>query len=780
MGLPQLLYVLGLGLIGVGLGFRFIPPAARLQPRVFDTAARSTSTIGEKFKEFVSGITSTPISATKYNSSMASIIVDEYFPFRDRETEARVIVKRMLERQKYRAEAKAPMDKRCNPMVFIPGSPGIGKSAFLVHFPESEAFQTYVSQLEGPGATSVGRPPIVAPLTFNSAMSHHVQKGNDVIPTLGLRMLYGAAASMSSPGSKVPLWEDFAEDFQQYLEGINADVSAKTAAKVLREVYGRERRLLVLVDEVSKARPSGQADANVMTELGDLLESDGTVDVLVSSLSAKYVAELLSGSNRKLQYVVMTPLLHSRLGEPETQRWSEELLQQTSQGRSVDAFVVKLLLSTHLLCSGYPRSLERLVVSYNLPGEWSVIPSLLKDDPKCSVTKVLPALADEVWGISRVSSTPTIEVPAALGYVLSATAITADDDTSTSISSSLTELVEKGAVFLVSQSRKGDPVGPIPYQVSMTLAQFLRIMNAVNPDLFPPVGKVAWELFNPLLDQDSNFGTWFERSVALTAIVRSMERLEIAKGVKVPPLTLKKASTEAELRKALANDDDVDVLILPPENNPGFDMVVAGKKEAGGVRYYLQCKAAKSTRHTHLREVARCILNTVQKHMELLEPPGDLGGSGTGAAETKRWTVARQREELAKIKIVFFRWVQEELKLSADEVRKALESIIAAKKKSENKTDDMKKHSADGDGKKKKETKYTTSIVENGGKKMEESVDSEDTTSVVEKMSLAFVDSYFETSFLCTSGLSLRQWLLPVLEPVPGLVSAIVEPEEAE
>eukprot|EP01031_Cornospumella_fuschlensis_P041129 gene41129-50177_t len=143
-------------------GFRLIPPAARLQPRVsnlFDTSARSTRSISEKFKELVSSISSTPISAAKYKSSMASIIVDEYFPYRGRETEARAIVKRMLDRQKYRAEAEAPIDKSCNPMVFIPGSPGTGKSAFFAHFPESEAYKTYVSQLEGPGATSVGRPP---------------------------------------------------------------------------------------------------------------------------------------------------------------------------------------------------------------------------------------------------------------------------------------------------------------------------------------------------------------------------------------------------------------------------------------------------------------------------------------------------------------------------------------------------------------------------------------------------------------------------------------------
>eukprot|EP01031_Cornospumella_fuschlensis_P031091 gene31091-37574_t len=759
-------------------GFRLIPPTARLQPRVsnlFDTSARSTSSISEKFKELVSSISSTPVSAANYNSSMASIIVDEYFPFRGRETEARAIAQRMLERQKSRAEAEAPVDKSCNPMVFIPGSPGTGKSAFLAHFPESEAYQTYVSQLEGSCAISGGGgSPIVAPLTFNSDMGHFVRKGYEVIPTLGLRMLYGAAVSMSSPGSKVPLWEDFAEDFQQYLEGINADVSAKTAAEVLREVYGRERRLLVLVDEVSKAKPRGQADADIMTELGRLLESDGTIDVVVSSLSANYASQLLSGSHRELQYVVMTPLLHSGLGEPETQRWSEELLQQVSQGHSVDALVVKLLRSTHLLCSGYPRSLERLVMSYKSSyPQWSFFSRLLEDDPKCSVSELLPALSDEVWGISKMYyGAPS--APSLLGYVLSAKAIAADGgDSSLSTSSALVEMLERGSAFLVSNFGNASSEEVTGYQVSMMLAQFLRIMKAVRPDFFPPVGKVAWELFNPLLYSSStpNFGTWFERSVALTAIVRSMDQLEMAEGVEVPPLILKIASTEAELRKALTNDDDEDVLIVPGEENPGLDiMVVVGKKEAAGVRYYLQCKAARSTRHTHLQEVARCILKTVQKHMELLEPPSDLGGSGAGSAKTKRWTVARQREELAKIKIVFFCWVEEELKLSADEVRQELESIIAAKKQSKNnnKTDHTKKPSDDGDGKKTQETE--------GARSTRRTI----RRSAIEKMALAFVESQFRSSFYCMSGARLRQWMLPVLQPVPGLVQAILDAEEAE
>ena len=131
---------------------------------------------------------------------------------------------------------------------------------------------------------------------------------------------------------------------------------------------------------------------------------------------------------------------------------------------------------------------------------------------------------------------------------------------------------------------------------------------------------------------------------------------------------------------------------------------------------------------------------------------------------------AGHREELAKIKIEFFCWVQEELKLSADEVRQELESIIAAKKQSKNnnKTDHTKNPSDDGDGKKTQETE--------GARSTRRTI----RRSAIEKMALAFVESQFRSSFYCMSGARLRQWMLPVLQPVPGLVQAILAAEEAE
>ena len=72
------------------------------------------------------------------------------------------------------------MDKMLNPLIAIPGSPGSGKSTFIVHFPESAAYKQYLQDTHRPAA-------IVSSLTFNSAMDRKSPKINDV----GLRIIYG-------------------------------------------------------------------------------------------------------------------------------------------------------------------------------------------------------------------------------------------------------------------------------------------------------------------------------------------------------------------------------------------------------------------------------------------------------------------------------------------------------------------------------------------------------------------------------------------------------------
>ena len=84
------------------------------------------------------------------------------FDYIPRDIESAEVVKYMVKRQKLRM-TRNQFDKISNPLIAVPGSPGIGKSAFLCHFPESSQYKEYINN------RSLSSP-IVSTLTFNSAM----------------------------------------------------------------------------------------------------------------------------------------------------------------------------------------------------------------------------------------------------------------------------------------------------------------------------------------------------------------------------------------------------------------------------------------------------------------------------------------------------------------------------------------------------------------------------------------------------------------------------------
>eukprot|EP01031_Cornospumella_fuschlensis_P027358 gene27358-33045_t len=189
---------------------------------------------------------------------------------------------------------------------------------------------------DSPGTALPVRPPIVVPFTFNSDMGLGGVKDKSIV---GLRMLYGAAIASSISA--------LADD-------------ALEASTVLRAVFGEERRLLLLVDEIIEALTAQLNDKGVsigsaaaVASIGELLTEDGKTDVVLSSLTLPFVRELL-GSKRQVQYVTINPLLYSDL----------RLGRKLGSGK-VGQYTAKLLQSTYLLCSGYPRGVERLVRSYN-------------------------------------------------------------------------------------------------------------------------------------------------------------------------------------------------------------------------------------------------------------------------------------------------------------------------------------------------------------------------------------------------------------------------------
>ena len=82
--------------------------------------------------------------------------------------------------------------------------------------------------------------PIVSPLTFNSKMTG----GEDLFE---LRIIYGACISMGLICDEEYVWDDFYKRF------INYKLDNRGAINILQYIFGADRPILILVDELSKA-----------------------------------------------------------------------------------------------------------------------------------------------------------------------------------------------------------------------------------------------------------------------------------------------------------------------------------------------------------------------------------------------------------------------------------------------------------------------------------------------------------------------------------------------
>ena len=281
----------------------------------------------------------------------------------------------------------------------------------------------------------------------------------------GLRVLYGAVSVMnplisSNTTSLISMpvlsWRHFRDTLEAYKE-----LSLVDAIDTLRALYGADRRVLVMVDEVSKARPEG-ADFVILTEIGELLDEYESVDVLVSSLSPQYLKILLTRSNRLINYVTMSALLNSGLGQVECTEWARNMTQDV-KGQKYKEFTFNILKSVYLLASGHPRSIVCMIDSFIDKKVWNNLSNMLKSKVQGSVIlgEVIRA-CDEIAENQYAMGTYTIQDT--LEFVLKSTV---------PIAKQLQELSELGIVFATSAD--GGKCG-------MRLGQFLSGINLVIND----------------------------------------------------------------------------------------------------------------------------------------------------------------------------------------------------------------------------------------------------------------------------------------------------------
>lgn len=258
---------------------------------------------------------------TSYDLS-GQLIVREHFDYMERLTESKLVVNSFLTRQHDRSHRNTSADKSINRLVAIPAAPGLGKSTFLVHFPNSKCYQEYCGNI----------PPIVAPVSFNGVMTecHFNSVTETPTPTFGLRILFGAATTMRSPNTALLSSEEDTLRWIEFLELFKSfcNLSAIDSVRILRKVYGDNRRILLLIDELSKATPHDVSDKAIMKEIGSVLDYFGDVDAIVSSLSLEYVKDVLTDTKRPIQYVILGSLLNYGLGHKECVEWANYLLSK--------------------------------------------------------------------------------------------------------------------------------------------------------------------------------------------------------------------------------------------------------------------------------------------------------------------------------------------------------------------------------------------------------------------------------------------------------------------
>ena len=129
------------------------------------------------------------MSLAQWRLGKSSVIVTEGLPYEcdSRDPAVTSVIAGFADRKRLRKESSPHIkDKEDNPLCALPGTPGIGKSSFLRHFPYTQQYENYLRK-HFPNNPL----PIVVPVTFNSVMQDH--RTADSFPA---RMLYGAATEL--------------------------------------------------------------------------------------------------------------------------------------------------------------------------------------------------------------------------------------------------------------------------------------------------------------------------------------------------------------------------------------------------------------------------------------------------------------------------------------------------------------------------------------------------------------------------------------------------------
>ena len=503
------------------------------------------------------------------------------------------------------------VDKQVNHLTVLSNCPGSGKSTAMMHFPLSEAYKSYhrrrtFDKMEPLRVTA--DPPIVCALTFNSGME-------DGARSLGMRILFGTMKAMGCEYKGT--WDQFCNDFKDCER-----VSGLQAVGIVRRLFGEDRLMLIIVDELIKANIEGAMtyDATAMRELGMILNSDGRSDILVSSLSPTYIDTLMTGSNRLIDYIPLRPLPLDQLGMSEFKPFAEAMIGDVERKMKapINSFCKKLLLNTPALASGHGRSVQLLIQSIKQPIKpmWRKIEYLLSTN---DVMTVLSNLADLTFSKyinvpHRASERGLLFLPLLLNVHNNL---------------EFRMMLEGNRGFIY---KKDDDDS---FKIATTISGMLNTIRSIStvPDAdLDAISLALKSLFDPLPDEISEF---WERCCDLTLVGRSIVAIENNRQRKFFPVfcsPLRGGSfsrgdrvklTDGLRVRIMAPDEPIrfeaNTLVVPADKKqPGFDSIVFGIQGGNNrkVHAYNEVKITFPANETLLEIVASKLVSVLKFHFE--------------------------------------------------------------------------------------------------------------------------------------------------------------------
>jgi hypothetical protein len=569
-------------------------------------------------------------------SRLTEHVVTQGLPFCDRNEASEAIVnvfrRRMMElHQLNRVNA---VKKECNPLTAIPGVPGSGKSTLLAHLPFSEAYKTYWkerSEISVPATLRVSTDhPLISIFTFNQGM------GNKEVAS-GLRILFG---TLRCSGLEDRQWLEFSEYYGAD-KGVK-ELNCKSAVDMLRRYFGKERLVLIAVDEIKKA---GQDFTEMgkqeklqkvfVSELGAVLDHDRRTDVVASSLTVDYIHNLVTKeSNRGAEYVPIVPLWSHELDKqfreisrPYRMKLEERFLEEElanglqvvnltraqANARAYDIdFRGRIFDNMHLLASGHPRTIEKLIKGMSFDTLLNAKELFHhRTRPLDLITKMSKSKVFKTY-IGTPNSNKERELILSVGRK-----DVIYDET-------FRMMLEEARCFIFEKG------GGRCYRLATSVSSFLLMLDRIKDEsaaALSPRSRIAQILFGDTSTRPKLSDMW-EQCCAMSAVSRVLEArtgfvfpedFGTACEVIIPKdLNVEIATTSKDFAWKK------DTLFLAPPNQSGFDFVtcLAGKNNVGCVFIYQEVKVCRPGRDMNKMEsVAETLANklvlTLSEHAKV-------------------------------------------------------------------------------------------------------------------------------------------------------------------